>query len=323
MPVGPSHRSRGSSSSRSGGSHSSSRSYSSSRSSRSYSSSSYSHRRSYDYDYYGGSSITIHTTPRGWAIFGIVLGFLTAIIMAIVGITKLTTNISYHVLMRQDAREYLEIIEKANNGEEGYYIKEITGLRVTSASSSGGLPTEYGLTAKGSQDGWYYETDIEAYTEVRKNGINYYWFDISFYSEELGTRISGITYSYYSEAQVNGLSSLNIVYTKTYDGDGSWDIIQQDYDLDKNMDYWYAGNQILKGVILFIVAAGLGVLMAWCCKLVKNHGKKKEKSNTSKVQEITNKFKECQYCGSQIRLDDTHCSTCGAKKFNRIKKTDK
>ncbi len=327
MPVGPSHRSRSSSSSSrsySSSRSSSSRSYSSS-SSRSYSSSSrsYSHRPSYDYDYYGGASISIHTTPKGWAIFGIVVGFLTAIIMAIVGIVKLTNNIPYHSLMRKDAREYLEIIEKAQNGEEGYYIKEITGLRVTSTSSVGGSPTEYGLTAKGSQSGWYYETDIEAYTEVRKSGINYYWFDISFYSEELDDRISGITYSYYSEAQVNGMSTLSIVYTKTYDGDGSFDIIQLDYSLDKNMDYWYAGNQILKGVILFVVATGLGVLMAWCCRLVKNHGKKKEEADTSKVQEITNKYKECQYCGSQIRLDDTHCSTCGAKKFNRIKKTDK
>lgn len=251
------------------------------------------------------------------------MGFLTAIIMAIVGISKLSTNLPNRALMRQDAREYLEIIDKANNGEEGYYIKEITGLRVTSASSSGGYPTEYGLSAEGIKHGWYYETDIEAYTEVRKSGINYYWFDIAFYSEELDERISGITYSYYAEAQVNGMSSMTIVYTKAYDGDGSWDIIQKDYSLNKNMDYWYAGNQVLKGVILFIVAAGLGVLMAWCCKLVKNHGKKKEESDAKKIQEITNKYKQCQYCGSEIRLDDTHCSVCGARKFNRIKKTDK
>lgn len=320
MPVGPSHRGRSSSSSSRSSSSSSRSSYSSSSRSggRSYSRS-YS---SYSGSYYGGSSVEIHLSPKGWAIFGIILGFIASIVMAIVGVAKLSNNISYHALMRRDAREYLEIIEKAENGEEGYYIKHIDGLFVSGSSTSGGLPTEYRLKSNGTESSWRDDTYIDAYTEVRKSGINYYWYEIEFYSEELDTRISAITYSYYAESQVAGMSSLTLVYTKAYDGDGSWDVIQKDYSLDKNMDYWYAGNQILIGVILVLLGGGLATLMVWCCIKVHNHGKKKEETTPTPTQSIADKFKECAYCGSQVRIDNTSCSVCGARKFNKIKKSD-
>ena len=319
MPVGPSHN-RGSSrsSSSSGRSHSSSsRSYSSS-SSRSHSS------YSSSYTYYGGSGASISISPRGWARFGIVVGFIATLIMAIIGFAKLVNNIPYHYLMRKDAKEYLEIIDKANRGEAGYYIKEITGIRGSGSSTVGGNPTEYRLSSEGEDSGWYDNTSISAYCEVTKGGVNYYWFDITFYSEELDERISGITYSYYSEAQVSGLSSLNLVYTKAYDGDGSWDIIQQDYSLKKNIDYWYAGNQIFKGVLLIVLAGGLGTLMVWCCILLHRKGKnKEEKAEDKQIQDISDKFKECTYCGAQYPLDKESCSACGSKKFKKIKSSTK
>lgn len=262
-------------------------------------------------------------SPKSWAIFGIVVGFIVAIILGCVGFFKLSNNIPYHILMRRDAREYQEIIDKANRGEAGYYTVYIDGLKCSGSSTMGGNPTEYRLS-NDSDRGWRYEASIKAYCEVTKGGINYYWLDITFYSEELDERISGITYSYYAEAQVVGMSSLSLVYTKAYDGDGSYDIIQSNYSLDKNIDYWYAGNQILWGVILIVMTLGLGGLMVWCCILVHNHGKKKSPEvDMKKAQEIADKFKECQYCGAQTRLDDTHCTVCGARKFNKIKKTDK
>lgn len=253
------------------------------------------------------------------------MGFILTIVLAIIGVLKLYNNIPYHILMRKDAREYQEIIDKANNGDAGYYIKHIYDIKCTSSSTNGGEPTEYGLESEGLDDStWRDDTYIDAYSEVRKNGINYYWLEISFYSEEFDERIKGITYSYYSQAAVTGLSYLNIVYTRSYDGDGSWDIIQQEYDLSKNIDYWYAGNQILWGVILIIIAGGLGTLMVWCSIKLHNHGKPK-KAKEPKVETITiaDKFKECEYCGAQMRLDDTSCMVCGARRFKKIKKTDK
>lgn len=256
------------------------------------------------------------------------MGFILTIVLAIIGVLKLYNNIPYHILMRKDAREYMEIIDKANNGDAGYYIKHIYDIKCTSSSTNGDEPTEYGLESEGLDDStWRDDTYIDAYSEVRKNGINYYWLEISFYSEEFDERIKGITYSYYSQAAVTGLSYLNIVYTRSYDGDGSWDIIQQEYDLSKNIDYWYAGNQILWGVILIILAGGVGTLMVWCSIKLHNHGKPKKEKETkeTKVETITieDKFKECEYCGAQMRLDDTSCMVCGARRFKKIKKTDK
>ena len=325
MPVGPSHRGGSRSSSSSGRSHSSSSSRSSySSNSRSYSSSSHSHHHHYYGDYSGGGGIEI--SPRGWAGFGIAVGFILTLIMAIIGFVKLGDNVPYFFLMRRDAKEYNEIIEKANNGEAGYYIKEIKNIRWSGTSQEGNNPAEYSFTAEGDSRETYDNTYINAYSEVRKNGVNYYWLEIRFYSEEADERISGITYSYYAEAQVSGLSSLTLVYTKAYDGDGSWDIIQQNYSLGKNIDYWFAGKQIVLGILFIAIAGGLGTLMVWCCKLLNKKNKKDKKDEPIIIEvkttptEISDKYKECTYCGSQIPFNTHSCTVCGARKFKKINK---
>ena len=78
MPVGPSHN-RGRSSGSSFSSRSSGSSYRSS-SSRSYSSGHHHHRHSHT-TYYS-SGVEIEMSPRGWAIFGLIWGFLFVIIFA-------------------------------------------------------------------------------------------------------------------------------------------------------------------------------------------------------------------------------------------------
>ena len=349
MPVGPSHRRGGGSrsSSRSSSSRSSSsRSYSSSRS-RSYSSSrNYSsghrHYHYYDGDYYSGDGITI--SPRGWAIFGIVIGFMVVLACLCAGIGILANNVPYHITMRKDAPQYQEIIERAHRGEDGYYEKYITDIKWSGSGSSGGEPTYYRLS---SDNGTPYDhndnTYIEAYSEVVKDGVNYYWLEISFWSEEVNERISCITYSQYPEAAVAGLSSIRLAYTKEYDNDGSWDVINYSYNLSNNADYWYTGKQITTGAILLVVALGVGALMVWCCTLVHKAGKKStsttQATSTQTTQEPSlltklfgeqtpgeqssiTQFKVCSYCGAHAKMDDDSCNSCGSKKFRKAKDSD-
>ena len=317
MPVGPSHgRGRSSSSFRSSSSsrRSSSSSYRSS-SSRSYGG--HRHYHGHSHTTYYGSGIEINMSPRGWAIFGLIWGFLFVLIFGIIGMNKISTNLPYRRLMRRDATEYLEIIEKANAGEDGYYKIHIENISNSSASTVGGNPTEYGLSTP------TYDFYARAYTEVMRDGVYYYYLDLTFEDGE-GREISGTTYSYYSEAAVIGMSSIDLVYTKEYDGDGSWDIIQANYSLDKNLDYWYTGNQVTTGVIFVVVALGFGALFVWCSTLVhKARMKAKESSGTDSTTNATEntttstttKYKYCKYCGTQNPYESSRCNACGSREF--------
>jgi hypothetical protein len=231
----------------------------------------------------------------------------------------IATNLPYRRLMRRDATEYLEIIDKANTGEDGYYKIHIDGIRNSSASTVGGNPTEYGLSTRD------YKFYASAYTEVKRDGVYYYYLDLTFEDEE-GREITGTTYSYYSEAAVMGMESIDLVYTKTYDGDGSWDIIQSNYSLDKNQDYWYTGKQVTTGAILLVVAIGLGVLFVWCSTKV-HKSRMREKglggadasastdTSTYSTTSTTNRYKYCKYCGTQNSYDSSRCSACGSREF--------
>lgn len=316
MPVGPSHRRGGSSRSsssfsRSSGSRSSSSSYRSS-SSRSYSSG---HRRSYsrsyyDYDDYG--SVSIHMSPRGWAIFGLIWGFVLALVFMISGVNTISENLPYRRIMKQDAEEYQEIIDKAHNGEDGYYIIDINDIEVSEYSNYYGEYTYY----NDEQDFF-----AESYFEVEKDGVNYYYLDFEF-TDDMGHYVSGTTYTYYSEAAVASLSSLTFVYTKEYDNDGSWDIIQDGYQLEKNIDYWYTGKQVTTGAIVFVLGIGLTALFIWCCTLVHKAKKKAEATSTSTTEGSsttttapTQKYKYCKYCGCQNKAEVSRCMSCGSMEF--------
>ena len=340
MPVGPSHRRGGgsyrSSSSRSSSSRSSSsRSYSSSRSSSSRSYHRHNHYYYGDDDYYGGGGITI--TPRGWAIFGIITGLITAIVVMCIAFSMLGNNVPYYYTMKSDAREYAEIIEMARDGVDGYYIISITDIEISGSATEGYEPTEYGLT---NYDNFW----AEAHSEVTKGGANYYYLDFSFNSE-VAEEISGTTYTYYSESQILGLSSLTFAYTKEYDGDGSWDIIQVNYSLSQNVDYWYVKKMITIAAFMIPAALGLVALMVWCSVLVHRAGKKafgestqkstSNQSNNTKSftdslfanfgngnSEDRGSFKVCVYCGAHTKIDASHCTSCGAKKFRKSKDSD-
>ena len=310
MPVGPSHnrgRSSGSFSSRSSSSRSSSSSY------RSSSSSSYGGHRHYhghSHTTYYGSSVEIHMSPRGWAIFGLIWGFLLVLILSIIGVHMLSTNLPYRRVMKSDAVQYQEIIDRANAGVEGYYKITIDDIKISGSSTWGDYPSELSLSSKTNR------FDADAYSEVVKDGVYYYYLDFSFFDEENGW-ISGTTYSYYSESAILGMSSLDLIYTKVYDGDGSWDIIQTNYSLDKNIDYWYLGKQVRTAAILLVVAVGMGVLFVWCSTKVHKAKANAKSSTDSSSSATTNetKYKYCRYCGCQVIYSNDRCSACGSREF--------
>ena len=307
MPVGPSHHRGGgfrSSSSRSSRSRSS---YRSSSSGRSY----------HSHTYWGGS---VEISPRAAAIIGIIIGFIVAISGLVASVTAIANNWSYRILMRKDAQEYQEIIDRAHAGEDGYYIITYDNIMISGSSTVGEHPTEYQLT--NNYNGFY----ATAYSEVTKNGVNYYYLVVAFDALD-GTRITGTTYTYYSEAAVAGLSSITLVYTKEYDGDGSYDIIQENYSLDKNIDYWHTGKCVGLGFGGVAESLGLGLLMIWCCKRLK----KSKKTSNEMPEDIKEKWENmvaegkdgtiqaCVYCGSTYDLSVRKCESCGSKEFKVIK----
>ncbi len=215
--------------------------------------------------------------------------------------------------MLKDAGEYYEIIERAKNGEDGYYLITIDNIGVTGSSTSGGDPTEYRLS--GSNNAYF-----RAYTEVRKNGVNYYYLVFSF-RDSNGNYLSGETYSCYSQAAVKGLSDITFAYTKEYDGDGSWDIMPINYKLKDNMDYANANKNVFAGLALFLAGGGLFVLFIFLSIKLSKKDKvpstatTKSTETTYKKPERTHVYKECVYCGAQLTINSATCPSCGSKRF--------
>lgn len=317
MPVGPSHRSRSSSSRSYGGSSrsssSSSRSYSSS--SRSYSSSRYRSSSSYDYD--GGGYSSYHRIPkppktnRQKAILAAVWGLVFSLIIAFIGGLLFGLNVGSASLIRRDAGEYAQIIKRAQQGKEGYYLIEIN--LQPSGSGQHGYEKEYSFQGD-------HEAYFKAYNEVRKNGVDFFYFVYNFTDDE-GRRINGETYTCYSENAVNGIESITIAYTKDYDRDGSWDSMDVNYKLSKNMDYIVRAEPAAVGGVLMFVFAGLSAyLIVLLVQLHKGKFTFSDEKVAKKKVEITHK--KCQYCGNRMTVNQSSCQACGARTFENIFPTE-
>ena len=322
MPVGPSHGGGSHSHSSSGGSRSSgsSSSYSSSHSSSSYSSS----RHSTCYVGGGGGYYGSHTPMSSkekkklWLIIGIVIFSITAII----GSLLFSFNIGSTLLIRKDAREYKEIIERANNHEEGYYLITINDISTHGYSNEGNYMITYGLWGD-------HDSSFEAIYEVKRNGVYYFYLTYSFV-DDYGRNLSGESYTAYSESAVKGLSSMTFAYTLEYDKDGSWDIIDVNYSLKTNMDYWKVHTKTLVGLFMFILFAGLDAFFIYMlvrvCKEQQILSKKEEKNSSEQPSQKDN-FERmvCEFCGTMIGKSDKKCPSCGGTKFvvTKIKKNFK
>ena len=313
MPVGPSHSRGGSSRSsgpsgfgRSSGGFSSSRSsYSSPSRSRS------SHHTTVVYTgggggYYGGIYVK-PMSPKAKKITALVFGVIFCLIIGLVGAFKFVNNIGTVSLMRQDAREYAQIIKKAQKGEDGYYLAHFD--LISSGSGHTGYEIYY---KKVSPDRNFSAT---AYNYVYKNGVEYFYLEYEFTDTE-GRRISGETYTCYSENAVQGLSEITIAYTKNFDNDGSWDSMDINYKLSNNMDYWLASRNTLSGLGMAVVFLGLTALFIYMIVRISQNKPIFKKANAvEQAKEEVRIHRTCKHCGSIVRPEVVKCPSCGSGQF--------
>ena len=299
MPVGPSHGGGGFSSG-GGSSHSSGGSFGHS---------------------IGGAIITAavinNMSPKQRVKTGFIVGIIFAVFFALFGVLMVIGGISEigkMSLMAQDAKEYQEIIQKANDGESGYYKLTITNIHKNSSSSN--------------YDVFYlsgdHSFDCKAKYYTTSNDIDYYYLDYSF-NDGVHGKISAQTYACQSQSAVQGLSELTLAYTREYDADGSWDVIPTNYTLESNMEYNpnQAGTIII-GVLFVVIATGVivGLSIGMKKKLAamsidrKNDGESFSGSGAqgSKVAN-EEKTKTCMYCGSVVDKSVSNCPSCGSTKF--------
>ena len=255
----------------------------------------------------------------------IVVGFILVASFLIISVVKIQRNLGSSILMIKDSREYYDIIEKANDGEEGYYKITITGISSYNSGSSWNGDYSYSIY-KLEGDYSFYGT-AEEYWYV--NGIAYYYISFSFLDGE-GRTIQGETYTYYSQSAIAGLTEIDFVYTRKYDSDGSWDIIQENYRLRDNIDYKMTSREVNEGFLMLAASVAVGICLGFLAnrareldsdlKPIKKPVPVTATSNTQVAKpEPIYTYKVCMYCGSHLPINDNECDSCGAKKFKIVK----
>lgn len=304
MPVGPSHGARGGRS-RSGGGFSSSTG----------SSSRYRTGRSTRVFYYGGTGGSYNATPmspKSIKITATVFGLIFSIIFLIVSISLLFTNAGPAALIRKDAGEYAEIIKRASANEDGYYLITIDNITCTGGSHDG-----YDITYRFRGN---YNSSFDAYSYLKRNGVQYFYLEFTF-TDSSGNNVTGETYAMYSESAIDGFSEITFAYTKLYDNDGSWDVINANYNLASNTEYLKYRDAAIAGGIMLAISALLVVFLIYAWYRVAHDlpiFKKADKDETASKNEEKVQKRVCSYCGSDAKEDTQKCSACGSRSFKYI-----
>lgn len=210
--------------------------------------------------------------------------------------------------MAKDAREYYEIIERAENGESGYYTINIDNLTNYLNGISGDV---YSFEFSGNHDAYI---TAESYLDYK--GVVYFYLRYHF-TDDSNNYISGETYASYSYSAVLGLDSIEFAYTKLYDNDGSWDCIPTNYKLSNNMEYNKAVNKIVIFLAISIEASSFCALFVFFIILIK----KKEQEESQKKEEketVVKVIKVCPYCGGSNFSSNNVCNNCGSTEFKTI-----
>lgn len=258
----------------------------------------------YYYGHESSSASSVKSAPltkRQKQINGYIIGIVIVSFFLFFFSVLFGGNIGSANLIKNDAHEYYEIIERAENGEEGYYLIEIENIRLVGQSQ---IFFDKVYELEGNHNAYF-----TAYCEERSNGVDYFYYEFGFVDGE-GRIIEGESYTCYSEAAVKGLSSMTFAYTKEYDGDGSWDVIDVNYSLQDNKDYWHYQNPVIVGSVFGSVCLLLDGFFIYM--LIK---KVKEKETVVKPEEnpVEKKVRTCAYCGSSVDGDAKKCSACGAR----------
>ena len=338
MPIGPSHGSRGGSSSFGGG-----HSGGSSRSSRSSGSSLggaiiggliYSmfanRRRRHFHNHYGYdpspdeiNSMPRRATPTKYLIFAIVFAIISAITMFVHvtysnNVKSLNNTIS---IMKNDYyNDYKPMFDKATeSGTDGYYITTATFKNYKYISYSDN-PTSTGY-----------------YLDFVKDNISYYFIVYSYYDLRTGELCNGTTYSQFSANEVQNLNGKIKIAYFSKNGEPSYSM-NTNYNFETCAEYKYYSdlastykNSATKSLLIFIAEiAVVGLFVTLYILKLKKYKKliaqdeellfKKRQAETEKAQaeaeeaklDVINKNRFCQYCGSKIDPNTNSCTSCGA-----------
>lgn len=233
-------------------------------------------------------------------------------------------QIAYYV---SDEVGYKELIEKAEQGYEGYFKKTFNNVSFK-------YRTHYRLNSWSYTNCYIYERGddvLVANYYLRYDGIVYYQIVYNFKDED--RTVSGLTYACYKEDQITSMSSFSVSYE--YNG-ATVDSINSDYSLERCMDYHQAlkdkqtnTNAVIVSSI--IIAAMVGGIVLFVVLLIKK-AKKDEELNDKKIQaeidktnaetqmvqqEIEKKNRICEYCGNPIPEDEDVCPSCGSRRHKK------
>lgn len=229
-----------------------------------------------------------------------------------------------------DAVYYQNLITKAKNGEEGYYL--------TTATFDNKIYSSY-------DEDDYAGTGAFQYQYI--GGLYYYFINYEYINNrEQGMK--GETYTQFTSSQIKNMISGNtgsIEIAYTYDAsEGGYVSINTSYSLKENQDYNVlkmeienndSGSTFLVVGIIFIIA-GVGILIGMVFVIRKQIKKSKEQAeideakqkaeiaeanaNAERAKADANKRNRvCAYCGAPVPDGETKCPACGARHFEKQK----
>lgn len=233
---------------------------------------------------------------------------------------------AYYVELDQT---YKTIVEKANAGEDGYYIGNAT-FPGTKYATYGDDPQDPGMyqTDVYLNSQYYYfivyemEYDADDYVGQAKNKK---WVDSTF-----------VQFTHYAYQDYDG--ELKIAYTYI---DGEIWAINADYSLDTNRGYAYdllmvkdakedksaaIKPALISGAVVIVIIVGIVLFMVKKYKsaqkiedekLAKAQAETAEAEANAVIAEEKAKQinRTCEYCGASVPDGDDECPACGSRRF--------
>lgn len=244
---------------------------------------------------------------------------------------------------QSDEIGYKELIQKAENGDNGYYKATISNIDFESKLIY-------------NHDGRYYRNCFVYEFYPAGSGLlnpsahkevliaNYFleyddivYFQIVYDFEDDGRRVNGLTYACYKENQIGAMSTFSVSYH--YQNGETIDSINSDYDLEKCMDYFQTLDDKAESKITIIICSILtavfvgGIVIFIVLMILKS--KKADELEAEKIQaeidktnaetekvkdEISKKNRICEYCGNPIPEGEDVCPSCGSRRHKKISK---
>ncbi|MBQ4542507.1 MAG: hypothetical protein IJA23_06675 [Clostridia bacterium] len=278
-----------------------------------------------------GPAQTLLSLLLGALIFAIV--FLVGI-FGNLGTTKEYMAESEEMIAKYEEYDevYSTIIERAENGDDGYYIVDAE-FRNVKYTSYGDDPTSTGyyLTDYYEKGEYYYfivyEFEYHANDTVGQSKANKTWNDSTF-----------IEFTTYGVRDLSG--TIEVAYTRV---DGEVWAINTSYSLERNKDYQVEKDYLedlteskksyTKMIVIAFVVIGVVVLIAVLFFVKKYKQAKKDqavkdakdeaeiaeaRANAELAEAKASQVgRKCKYCGADVPDGDDVCPACGSRQFEK------